>query len=52
MAGAFRMPDIMQAAGCKLVESAPRTALMRANFADAIGPRTALVLKAHNRTTP
>jgi L-seryl-tRNA(Ser) seleniumtransferase len=48
--GAFRMPDIMARAGCKLVEVGRRTGPTVADFAAAIGPRTAMLMKVHPST--
>ena len=50
--GAFRMPDIMARAGCEAASrSAPPTAPILRDYADAIGPRTALLMKVHPATT-
>jgi L-seryl-tRNA(Ser) seleniumtransferase len=45
--GSFRLPELMSRSGCRLREVGTTNRTHLSDFADAVGPKTGLVLKVH-----
>ncbi len=45
--GAFRMPDVIKASGCKLVDVGTTNKTKAQDYVDAITPKTAAILQCH-----